>query len=100
MSRFGVTDKKELELFQRMERLGIFERDLKESFIKGSGKGGQKLNKSNSCVQLTHTPSGLEVRSQKERSQSLNRFFARIESALGRGTTVTVDFPSDRTLGR
>ena len=64
---------------RRMESLGIEERDLEESFIRGSGSGGQKINKTSVCVVLKHLPSGIEVRCQRERSQALNRFFARRE---------------------
>lgn len=79
MGKFKVSVEKETELLQRMEALGIFEEDLIENFIKGSGSGGQKINKTSSCVQLKHVPTGIEVRCQKERSQALNRFFARRE---------------------
>ncbi len=62
-----------------MQRLGIREEDLDEYFIRGSGKGGQKINKTSSCVQLIHRPSGIEVRCQQTRSQADNRFWARRE---------------------
>jgi protein subunit release factor B len=62
---------------ERMKRLGISEEDLEERFIRGSGAGGQKINKTSSCVQILHRPSGITVRCQKERSQSLNRALAR-----------------------
>ena len=60
-----------------MAELGIDERDIDERFIRGSGAGGQKINKTSSCVTLKHLPSGIEVRCQQERSQALNRFTAR-----------------------
>src|SRR5262245_40955641 len=60
-----------------MERLGIREADLVERFIKGSGPGGQKINKSSSCVYLLHKPPRDEIQCQQERSLALNRFFAR-----------------------
>jgi len=66
-------------LNQRMARLGIRERDLVEKFILGSGHGGQKLNKTSSCVYLCHRPSGLEVKCSRARSRELNRFIARRE---------------------
>lgn len=77
MPRFGVTPQKEAELLRRMETCAIREEDLEESFVRGSGSGGQKINKTSSCVQLLHRPSGLEVKVQEARSQALNRFFAR-----------------------
>ncbi len=70
---------KEEELSRRMERLGIKEEDLLEKFILGSGKGGQKINKTSSCVYLKHLPSGEEVKCQRERSRELNRYYARKE---------------------
>lgn len=70
---------KEQELADRMERLGIREEDLIEKFILGSGSGGQKINKTSSCVYLKHLPTGLEVKCQKDRSRELNRLFARRE---------------------
>jgi protein subunit release factor B len=66
-------------LAQRMRKLGIQEADLEESFIRGTGAGGQKINKTSSTVVLVHRPTGLEVRCQRERSQSLNRLVARQE---------------------
>jgi protein subunit release factor B len=68
---------KQEELQQRMEILGIREEDLVEKFILGSGKGGQKINKTSSCVYLKHRPSGMEIKCQAERSREMNRFLAR-----------------------
>jgi peptide chain release factor len=79
MSKFKVRSEKEKLLLARMKSLGITESDLSEKFIKGSGKGGQKVNKTSSCVYLLHIPSGIEIKCQKERSQALNRYFARVE---------------------
>lgn len=79
MSSFPVTPAKSDELTQRMARLGIRESDLDEGFIRGSGSGGQKINKTSSCVYLRHRPSGIEVKCQRERSQAMNRYFARRE---------------------
>ncbi len=56
--------------------LGINADDISESFIRGSGAGGQKINKTNSCVLLKHLPTGTEVRCQKHREQSKNRLSA------------------------
>lgn len=62
---------------QRMQKLGIRENDLVEKFVKGSGHGGQKINKTSAAVWLKHVPSGLEVKCLESRQQSLNRFLAR-----------------------
>ncbi len=77
MSKFKVTLEKERALLQKMESLGIEEDDLLEKFIKGSGSGGQKINKTSSCVYLFHETSGIEVKCQRTRSQALNRYYAR-----------------------
>ena len=63
----------------RMESLGITANNLTEKFITGSGSGGQKINKTASCVYLKHEPSGIEVKCQRERSRELNRYLARRE---------------------
>jgi protein subunit release factor B len=74
-----ITADKQEKLQERMEGLGIFEADLDEHFIRGSGKGGQKVNKTSSCVQLIHRSSGIEIRCQQTRSQADNRYWARRE---------------------
>jgi protein subunit release factor B len=56
--------------------LGIRMEDIEERFIRGSGHGGQKINKTASCVQLIHHPTGIEIRCQKHREQSKNRLSA------------------------
>ena len=72
-----VSIEKEKELLERMQRLGLSEGDLQETFIRSSGPGGQKVNKTATCVYLVHVPSGLSVKCQKTRSQAMNRFLAR-----------------------
>ena len=74
-----VSPEKEKALQERMARLGVAESDLRESFVRSSGPGGQKVNKTSSCVQLVHLPTGLTVKCQRERSQAMNRFLARRE---------------------
>lgn len=74
---FGVTRKKQDELEKRMAALGLRETDLKERYVRSSGPGGQNVNKTASCVYLKHIRSGLEVKMQRERSQGLNRYYAR-----------------------
>ena len=61
----------------RLAALGIEEEDLIERFVKGSGPGGQKINKTASCVFLKHVRSGIEVKCQGGRSLQDNRFEAR-----------------------
>ncbi len=77
MSIFNVSEKKEKALLDRMRELNVKESDLDESFVRSSGPGGQKVNKTSSCVCLRHVPTDITVKYQKERSQALNRFFAR-----------------------
>ena len=60
-----------------MHRLGVSDDDLEETFVRSSGPGGQKVNKTSSCVLLRHISTGLLVKCQQERSQALNRFIAR-----------------------
>lgn len=62
-----------------MAGLGITEETLTEKFIQGSGSGGQKINKTASCVYLKHSTSGIEVKCQQQRSRELNRYIARRE---------------------
>jgi peptide chain release factor len=77
MATFGVGPEKEQALADRMAALGIREEDLVEKFIRSGGHGGQNVNKVATCVYLKHLPTGTEVKCQQERSQALNRFFAR-----------------------
>ncbi len=77
MTESAVSLRKRSLLEQRMARLGIRERDLTEQFVLGSGSGGQKINKTSSCVRLKHGPSGLGVKCQDSRSREENRFAAR-----------------------
>ena len=69
---------KQPSLKTRMERFGIFEDDLDESFIRSSGPGGQNVNKVATAVFLRHRPTGIAVKCQRERSQAQNRFLARV----------------------
>jgi len=74
-----LSKEKQEALASRMEKLGIREEDLVEKFILGSGSGGQKINKTSSCVYLKHLPTGIEIKCQRERSRELNRLYARRE---------------------
>jgi len=69
----------DVALQKRLGKLRIRDEDLEEEFIRGSGPGGQKINKTSSTVVLRHLPTGVEVRCQRERSQVMNRYWARME---------------------
>jgi len=77
MAKFGVRPEKEEKLYERMRELGISEEDLKETFVRSGGSGGQNVNKTSTSVQIKHIPTGIVIKSQKGRTQGLNRFLAR-----------------------
>lgn len=64
------------EIENRLAALGTSRAEVEERFIRGAGPGGQKINKASSCVWLQHRPTGIEVRCQRERSQTRNREIA------------------------
>lgn len=61
---------------QKAQELNVLPQDITEQFVRGSGAGGQKMNKTSSTVLLKHLPTGIEVRCQKHREQSRNRLSA------------------------
>lgn len=77
MNIYPVSEKKQHGLASQMERLGIREQDLEESFVCSGGPGGQNVNKVSTCVVLKHTPTGIFVKCQQERTQAMNRYRAR-----------------------
>ena len=79
MIQFAVSEDKNRWLRERMAALGVREEDLEERFVRSSGRGGQHVNKTSTCVHLKHRPTGVEVKCMEGRSQSLNRFLARRE---------------------
>jgi len=79
MLLFPVSEEKNKWLQERMKALGIYEKDIEEKFIRSSGSGGQKVNKTSTCVYLKHLPTRIEIKCMEERNQSLNRFLARRE---------------------
>jgi protein subunit release factor B len=74
-----LSSEKISDLEQRMSVLGITEGDLLEKFVRGSGAGGQKINKTSNCVFLKHLPTGVCIKCQMDRSREMNRFLARRE---------------------
>jgi len=76
MRKFGVRPEKEVRLLKHMHELGIREEDIEETFTRSRGPGGQNVNKTSTCVQIKHIPTGIVVRAERERSQGLNRFLA------------------------
>lgn len=61
------------QIHRRLAALGLRTDEVDERFIRGTGPGGQKINKTSSTVVLRHRPTGIEVRCQAERSQAANR---------------------------
>jgi peptide chain release factor len=68
---------KEAQIIHRMEILRVLESDVRETFVRSGGHGGQNVNKTSTCVMLTHLPTGLQVKCQTTRQQGLNRLLAR-----------------------
>jgi peptide chain release factor len=64
------------QFIDKARELKVFPEDVREQFVRGSGKGGQKVNKTSSTVLLVHAPTGITVRCQKHREQSNNRISA------------------------
>lgn len=100
MITFAISPEKQRLLQKRMNELAVTETDFQETFIRSSGKGGQHVNKSATCVHLLHIPTGLDVKCMRERSQSVNRFIARRELlekvAASRGLATPDSIKADR----
>jgi protein subunit release factor B len=74
-----ISSDKLAALEARMAALGMTEGSLLEKFVRGSGAGGQKINKTSNCVFLKHLPTGVCIKCQMDRSREMNRFLARRE---------------------
>ena len=72
-----ISNEKWSQLKEHMKLLGIYESEIQESFVLGSGSGGQKINKTNNVVQLKYL--NHLIRSKKSRNRDANRFHARRE---------------------
>ncbi|KAI9019232.1 RF-1 domain-containing protein [Phycomyces nitens] len=59
------------------KKIVLDDKELIETFVKGSGPGGQCINKRVSCVDLRHIPTGTRVQCQQTRSLQENRGIAR-----------------------
>ena len=77
MSILPVSLEKQEQLAQRTAALGVREADIKETFVRSGGHGGQNVNKTATCVMLLHLPTQLRVKCQTTRQQGLNRLLAR-----------------------
>ena len=81
----------------KLAALGLRSGDVEERFVRGTGPGGQKINKTSSTVWLRHRPTGVEVRCQRERSQAANRELAwrelcdKLEARMRVATEAVVD---------
>mgnify|MGYP001599453196 CR=1 FL=1 len=73
---FGVSPAKLSELKERLARLRVNLALITETFSRGGGKGGQKVNKTSNRVQLHYPPLDIRVACHRERSRGLNRFLA------------------------
>jgi protein subunit release factor B len=63
-------------ILEKAIKLEVNPLEVEEHFVRGSGHGGQKINKTASCVELHHLPTGIDVRYQHHREQSKNRIGA------------------------
>lgn len=77
MNQIALRPETVARIQSRMELAGVNEADIEETFVRGSGSGGQKINKTSSCVQLRHVPTSTVVRCQETRSREANRWLAR-----------------------
>ena len=94
--QFVSLEKKEA-LQNRMRHLGIHESDLEEQFVLGSGRGGQKVNKSHTAVVLKYQKTTDVIKCQESRYRELNRYKAR-QRLCDRIEEKTEGFKSKKSL--
>lgn len=90
---------KQAALKKQMKQLGIRPEDIEVRFIKSSGRGGQKVNKSASAVFVRHVPTGIGVKCGKSRSQTLNRFLA-LRRLVEQVARIDSSYPADARVER
>ncbi len=64
------------KVLDKAKELEISPEDIEEEFVRGSGAGGQKVNKTSSTVFLKHLPTNIFVKVQKHREREKNRISA------------------------
>ena len=72
----ALTDAKYQEILNLIRKLNVSLADIDEKFVRGSGHGGQKINKTSIAVQLKHLPTGTVIKFQQFRERSMNRILA------------------------
>lgn len=77
----------------------FLKKDCEVKYCRGSGKGGQKRNKTSNVVQIKHAPSGVTVRSEKYREQSKNRTDAFIKLYESEEMQKWLDLEARRIMG-
>jgi protein subunit release factor B len=93
----------EADVRRRLAALRVDPRDIEERFVRGTGPGGQKINKTSSTIWLQHRPTGTQVRCQEERSQAANRaraWAALCEKLEARRAAVAAAAQAEREAGR
>ena len=72
-----ISSEKRKKLLERMEALGVLEKDVEEQFVRSFGAGGQKVNKVSTCVLLHHRPIGSGSSANKSAPRRSIGFLAR-----------------------
>lgn len=76
MTNNSVSKTKKEQLYKLLNQLNINMTDIKKTYITGSGKGGQKQNKTQNCVQIHHIPTQITIKCQETRSKDVNEYKA------------------------